>query len=105
MESYSSVQFISLWVFLVLASYRFAHVLAFELGPGAIFEKIRKYLVKTRGEESLYLEFIRCPLCTSFWISLCLTFLFFPKIGLWDIPVVWFSASGAVLVLHNWLYK
>lgn len=98
------IELVVRWVFCVFATYRFSHVLAYELGPNAVFEKIRRFLRNKYGAESLYLQFMLCPLCTSFWISLILYPVFFwhfPITQWYDIPSAWFSVGGGVLVLHK----
>jgi hypothetical protein len=108
-----TVSLIFRWILTVLVVYRFAHALSRETGPWAIFEKIREWADKTWSKEisagvtvqSWQSEFFGCPLCQSFWISILFDLIFWYGLPWQDFLLVWFSVSGAIVILHMSLYR
>jgi hypothetical protein len=78
----------------VLASYRVAHMIANEDGPGFVFLRVRAWAMRWPWLEAG----ISCPLCFSFWVALPM--LFAPRRVL-----EWLGVAGGVLIVHRWLER
>lgn len=74
-----------------------------ETGFAAVFQRLRDFVKKRYGEESLQHEFINCPLCIGFWLS-CIAALyaiFFFQITLDYFFPLWFGIAGLQTFLHR----
>jgi hypothetical protein len=76
------------------------------LSSAVIFERARKFF----GSKSQFLnELIRCPYCTSFWVSIPFIFVYSPIIvnsGFYfvDLAVSWFVIVGVSTGLARVLF-
>ncbi len=75
----------------VFAVYRVATDLAWEGGPGGLFERWRGWVMRWAGADSWIAEGIGCPICLSFWLALPLAFL-------WGV-LPWLAIAGAAAFL------
>jgi len=94
------------FILCVLAVYRVAHMTSSEIGPFAIFAKIREFVIKKcDGKESDKVWWIvdgfHCILCQSVWFSLLATLLFFKGVGVENFILIWMAIAGGGLVLHQ----
>jgi hypothetical protein len=92
------------FVFLLalLGVYRLSHMIAMEDGPFDAFAELRDRV----GQGNWIGRGLHCPLCLSFWLSLCMVgWLGF--VGLLLPPynlISWLGLAGGCLVLHKLLY-
>lgn len=85
------------WILLLAlgASLRLTRLVTGDL----ITEPIRRWIDNRYGEESKAADFVRCPWCIGFWISLGVTALAFcPKVG--HHPLFLLAATGLTV---SWL--
>lgn len=80
---------------LVLATYRLATDLAWESGPGRLYERLRGGVMQRVGPDSSISEGVSCPICLSFWLApvIYLAWLYVP------IVVVLLAAAGGAALL------
>jgi hypothetical protein len=78
-------------VLAVFAVYRLATDLAWEAGPGALYEKWRGVVQARYGAEHWLSEGVSCPICLSFWLAL-------PALFVWG-PLFWLGIAGAAAFL------
>lgn len=89
---------LAILLLLTLAAYRVATDLAWETGPGALFEQLRGWAVQRGG---LWAEGMTCPICLSLWAALTLTLLA-GLLGLydpWHWPLYWLASAGGAAYL------
>lgn len=82
----------------VLATYRLAHMMAFEDGPGDVFARWRGYV----GQASWVGRGFHCILCLSFWLA----WLFAapavnPLENFAEYNLFALAISGAIVVFHE----
>lgn len=95
---------LSPFVFLLalLGTYRLSHMIAMEDGPFDMFAELRESV----SQRTWVGRGLHCPLCLSFWLSLCMVgWLSF--VGL--LPqghafLMWLGLAGGCLVLHRLLH-
>lgn len=83
---------------LTLAAYRVATDMAWETGPGAVFERLRGWAVQRGG---LVAEGFTCPICLSLWAALALTLLagWLGLVDPWAWPLYWLASAGGAAYL------
>lgn len=74
-----------------LATYRLATDLAWEAGPGGLYERGRGWVLTRYGADDWRSEGVSCPICLSFWLSL-------PAAFVWG-PLAWLGIAGAAAFL------
>lgn len=79
----------------ILATYRLAHMVAYEDGPFDILLSLRTW-VALRSADTWIDRGLNCPLCSSFWLAWGIVLL--PSVILLALGV-----AGGVLVLHTLL--
>lgn len=83
-----------------LAVYRLSGMFATEVGPGRIFERLRKV-----GRNRTLKEGLSCPLCESvWWAGLCVGGQYLLGwVSLSEVPFWWLGVSGfAVVLWRQW---
>lgn len=75
----------------IFAVYRLSTDLAWETGPGALYEHWRGWVIQRYGPDDWRSEGVSCPICVSFWIAL-------PAAFLWG-PLHWLGIAGAASFL------
>jgi hypothetical protein len=73
----------------ILATWRLAHLLAYEDGPADLILRVRK----RAG------PLLECFHCNSMWVAAPLA-LFVTR-GAWELPVVWLALSGGACLLER----
>lgn len=75
----------------IFAVYRLATDLAWEAGPGGLYERGRGWVLTRYGADDWRSEGVSCPICLSFWLSL-------PAVFVWG-PLAWLGIAGAAAFL------
>lgn len=86
-----------------LATFRLAHMLSDESGPGRIFLKVRR----SASARSATKEGLSCPLCTSVWFSAITT------TSLWVLDyfparewlLYWMAVSGGAILFNAYFNR
>ena len=74
------------------ATYRLAHMLAFEEGPFEVCTRIRNL----HTQDDWIGRGLRCPLCLGFWVALVLAWIVAPADAAW---LWWLGIAGAQTAL------
>lgn len=93
------MSFITILLFLSLASYRLGRLASQEDGPMDLASRWRQ----TVGQKTWIGRGFHCCLCCSFWIA-CLGALYLVGIKTIDwqaFPVVWFATAGGAAVIYQ----
>lgn len=88
------------YILAVLAVWRMVHAFSMETGPFALFVNAREWVIRRYGYESWQSEFVRCPMCQSFWGGAVAALIGFPLISVGDTLILWAAISGGVCLLH-----
>ena len=74
------------FILAVLATCRATHLVVHEDGPAEVFLGLRTAALMHLGDEHWVTQWVNCPFCVSFWLSLLMWFM--PK---W--VLIWLAAA------------
>lgn len=94
------------WLFVILATYRVARMIAYEEGPFSIFLRLRlllgAYDIGANGEPQTVIgRGISCPLCLGLYFAALWTGVALNPSLFTDALLIWFGVAGAQAYLQN----
>jgi len=89
---------------ITLFVYRLAWEIAVKPGPGDLFSNFRR-LVSTKYMLRWQEDFVICPVCWSFVLAFVFVPVFMPWTGVRDWILYSGAVSGAILIIHFWLWS
>lgn len=92
-----------LFILLALATHRLSTMLSKELGPGRLFERIRRLVKRKSSKKSGMKEGISCPWCVSIWFATLITIgaVFFLTNPIFNFVVLVLAISDAAVILNQ----
>ena len=93
-----------IYLLVVMAVYRTAHMIVAEDGPFDAFTKLRTFVFMRTADGHWLQRGLSCVLCVSFWLS-WLFVLLLPWAGWRAYVLTSLGAAGAALIIHKVIYE